>query len=83
VLGPANRTDASSSDALASSAAPILLRSYTQYTSCENDSAGVASFWLFELLCVVGVCSGAWLMKRRRRVVQSLHHRRMDRLVNS
>ena len=62
---------------------PGVRRSYIQQASCEGDGGGSGSFWAFQFLCVVGLASGMWLLRKRRRVVQSLHHRRMDRLVNS
>jgi len=81
VLAPEKHSDAAAS--LETSGAQPVLRSYTQRASCELSETGAASFWLFELLCVASACTGAWVMKKRQRVVMSLHHRRMDRLVNS
>lgn len=72
-----------SKQAASSEEAPRVLRSYTLQAPCEGREDGAVSFWLFQALAVGGLIGGTWLMQRRRRVVQSIHHRRMERMVNS
>ena len=68
-----------------------VLRSYSQFVACSDSSAAAlsarsgssASFWSFMLACGVGFGAALVAMRKRRRIVMSLHHRRLDRMVNS
>ena len=49
----------------------------------EAAAAGEGSFWLFELLMVCALIPSLIGLQRRKQYVMQLHHRRLDRMVNS
>ena len=52
-------------------------------TSATEAAADESGFWLFEFVVVSVLVPAVWYWRKRKQYVTAMHHRRLDRMVNS
>ena len=78
--GDENEDDLSREEAAALAAAGTVDESVVGSGAEVADESG---FWLFEFVVLSALVPAVWYWRKRKQYVMAMHHRRLDRMVNS